>query len=150
MKLQSGQWSCLLLSIFVFSTPAQATIFSQNTPAKFELKFTGKPSYLAEISNERRAEFRKLLTERQTELDLLTNEIKAVRVNFRISNAEKRKILPQFRPRIQSTYSRYNDRILSFLETAAERKFYNDMVEYDKKNMYKLLDCPDNGGTMCI
>jgi hypothetical protein len=150
MNFKLSQLSYLLLSILVVSVPAQAAIFGQNANINIESKLAGSSTYLAKIPKNQEEEFVRVITEHNSEVKQLSREIKAIRVNFRISNAQKREILPQFRPRIQGIFSKYNGRISAFNLTAAEKKLLADLAKLDEKGMYELLNCPDNGATMCI
>jgi hypothetical protein len=150
MNFKLSQLCYFLISILVVSIPAQAAVFRHSATINIESKLASSSTYLAKIPKNQEEEFVRVITDHNTEVKQLSGEIKAVRVNFRISNAQKREILPQFRPRIQGIFSKYNGRISAFGLTAAEKKLLADLAKLDEKSMYELLNCPDNGATMCI
>jgi ABC-type transporter MlaC component len=149
MNLKLRQLSIAILSTLAFSAPAYSEILGQRPTTNSALHRQGNQ---AKLSKQDEQVVKKIIDDYFDQISNLQREIGAVRGNFRISNAEKRKILPSFKLRVDNMINSHIERLRPY---SSQDKNISRILEFMRRNgefhLYYLLECPDmNGATMCF
>jgi hypothetical protein len=74
-------------------------------------------------------------------------EMHAIRVNWKTSNASKRVLLKQYRPRLDANIQIFEQKIQAY----KNHPFYLLMQPDElRRDAYWYMDCPDDNATMCF
>lgn len=139
-----------VLSVLTFSTLAQSAFSGQTPVVSSELE-VDHDIHIEKLSKQEKESVQKVMDEYLARIDHLRGEMSEIQVNPKISRAEKRQILPAFKPKIDNMISGYVEKLRPYSEKDKHGfrviKAVKEMGEY---HLYQLLDCPDNGAKMCI
>jgi hypothetical protein len=148
MNPKLRQISITVFSLLVLSTPAHSAILGQG----HTINIVSHPdTHIAKLSKQEEEAVQRITEEYFKQIDYFRGEMGAIRVNFRISNAEKRQILPSFKPKIDNMINSYLEKLRPYsAKDEYGSRILKAMKDAGEYHLYQLLDCPDNGATMCI
>jgi hypothetical protein len=113
-------------------------------------KQAGNPK-LTESQRQKALEMLKIYQEYNEEQEKTIVEMRAIRSNWKTSNASKRPLLAAFRPRLTANIERYMSRMQPHLKTQSAITDFNKLKKLMEEQSYRYLECPDDRGTtMCF
>jgi hypothetical protein len=150
MNFKLKQISITILSMLALSTPAHSAIFGQGSTISNGSH--NLDTRVAKLSKQEEEAVQRIMEDYFNQIDYFRGEIGAIRGNFRISNAEKRQILPSFKPKIDNMINSYLEKLRPYsAKDEYGSRILKAMKDTGEYHLYQLLDCPDNNGaTMCI
>jgi hypothetical protein len=92
-------------------------------------------------------EILKIKTDYDAAQDPLIQEMRAIRSNWQTSNAQKRVLLQQYRPRLEANLQTFEQK----MKTYKSHPLYKLMpIAIVREQVYKYTECPDDTATMCF
>jgi hypothetical protein len=92
-------------------------------------------------------EMLKIKTDYDAAQDPIIQEMRAIRSNWQTSNAQKRVLLQQYRPRLEANLQTLEQRLKAYKNHPLYPFMQLSLV---RENVYKYTECPDDTATMCF